>query len=117
MVTTTYHHGLRTAFAEARPGSSLGQRGYPVKPRRKGWGAVAQMLKACSPKSQRGWEHERHRHFSPTSPAGCGTSWATAISHQHRVPGSAEGLAHHENFYEARTLDGRVDVALDLGDR
>ena len=73
----------------------------------KGWGAAAQMLKAIA--EERGWEHERHRHFSRVASRLRYELGNGDLYRQFRV---AEGL--HANFYED-TLETE-DVALDLRD-
>ena len=73
----------------------------------KGWCAAAQMLKAVA--EDRGWEHERHRHFSRIASRLRYELGDGDLYRQFRV---AEGL--HVNFYED-TLQAE-DVALDLLD-
>ena len=74
----------------------------------KGWGAATQMLKAIA--EQRGWEHNRHRHYlSITSRLRA----ETGDGDIRRLFGSASLL--HENFYENELMtedvaDGLADV-------
>lgn len=73
----------------------------------KGWGAASQVLKAIA--EQRGWVHERHRHFSRIASRLRAELGDGDLYRQFRV---AEGL--HENYYED-TLTPE-DVATDLAD-
>ena len=75
----------------------------------KGWGATAQMLKAIA--DQRGWEHNRHRHYLTIISRLRAETGDGAIR---RLFSSASAL--HENFYENEmttddVADGLDDVA------
>ena len=73
----------------------------------KGWGATAQILKAVA--EQRGWEHDRHRHYLRITSR---LRSATGDGDIRRLSGSASLL--HENFYENEM--GAPDVADGLDD-
>ena len=74
----------------------------------KGWGAATQILKAIA--EQRGWEHNRHRHYlSITSRLRA----ETGDGDIRRLFNTASAL--HENFYENEMMaedvaDGLADV-------
>ena len=104
MTTQKYHEASRYLLAQARSELDAGDVRQASE---KGWGAAAQMLKAIA--EQRGWEHERHRHFSRVASRLRYELGDGDLYRQFRV---AEGL--HENFYKD-TLETE-DVALDLGD-
>ena len=104
MVTQKYRDASRYLLAQAQSELAAGD---VCQASEKGWGAAAQMLKAIA--EQRGWEHERHRHFSRVASRLRYESGDGDLYRQFRV---AEGL--HENFYED-TLEPE-DVALDLRD-
>ena len=104
MTTHKYREASRYLLAQARSELDAGDVRQASE---KGWGAAAQMLKAIA--EQRGWEHERHRHFSRVASRLRYELGDGDLYRQFRV---AEGL--HENFYED-TLETE-DVALDLGD-
>ena len=104
MTTQKYREASRYLLAQARSELDAGDVRQASE---KGWGAAAQMLKAIA--EQRGWEHERHRHFSRVASRLRYELGDGDLYRQFRV---AEGL--HENFYED-TLETE-DVALDLGD-
>lgn len=59
----------------------------------KGWGAVAQMLKAVA--EERGWEHNRHRHYLRIASRIRAETGDGEIT---KLLGAASLL--HENFYE-----------------
>ncbi len=59
----------------------------------KGWGATTQMLKAIA--EQRGWEHNRHRHYHQAANR---LRAETGDGDIHRLFAVASAL--HENFYE-----------------
>ena len=104
MTIQKYPDDARILLAQTR--AELAQ-GYVRQASEKGWGAVAQMLKAVA--EHRGWEHERHRHFSRIASRLRYELGDGDLYRQFRV---AEGL--HENFYED-TLQAE-DVELDLLD-
>ena len=104
MTTQKYRDDSRSLLAQAR--AELVQ-GDVRQASEKGWGAAAQMLKAIA--EDRGWEHERHRHFSRIASRLRYELGDGDLYRQFRV---AEGL--HGNFYED-TLQSE-DVALDLLD-
>ena len=72
----------------------------------KGWGATAQMLKAIA--EQRGWEHNRHRHYLRIASQ---LRAETGDGDIRRLFGSASQL--HENFYENELLAEDVADGLD----
>ena len=104
MTTQKYRESSRHLLNQASAELALGDVRQASE---KGWGAAAQMLKAIA--EQRGWEHERHRHFSRVASRLRYELGDGDLYRQFRV---AEGL--HENFYED-TLEAE-DVALDLVD-
>ena len=104
MTTQKYHEASRHLLAQAR--SEL-EAGDVRQASEKGWGAAAQMLKAIA--EDRGWEHDRHRHFSRIASRLRYELGDGELYRQFRV---AEGL--HDNFYED-TLSAD-DVGLDLAD-
>ena len=104
MATQKYRTDSRHLLNQARAELALGDVRQASE---KGWGAAAQMLKAIA--EDRGWEHERHRHFSRVASRLRYELGDRDLYRQFRV---AEGL--HENFYED-TLQTE-DVALDLLD-
>ena len=104
MATEKYRNDSRILMAQARVEL---QHGDVRQASEKGWGAAAQMLKAIA--EGRGWDHERHRHFSRIASRLRYELGDGDLYRQFRV---AEGL--HENFYED-TLQAE-DVALDLLD-
>ena len=104
MATQKYRTDSRHLLNQARAELALGDVRQASE---KGWGAAAQMLKAIA--EDRGWEHERHRHFSRVASRLRYELGDGDLYRQFRV---AEGL--HENFYED-TLQTE-DVALDLLD-
>jgi len=72
----------------------------------KGWGATAQILKAIA--EQRGWEHNRHRHYLRIASR---LRAETGDSDIRRLFGTASLL--HENFYENEMMAEDVAGALD----
>ncbi len=104
MTTQKYHAATRHLLQQARAELAAGDLRQASE---KGWGAAAQMLKAIA--ETRGWEHDRHRHFSQMASRLRYELGDGDLYRQFRV---AEGL--HENFYEdTLTAD---DVAMDLDD-
>ena len=104
MSTQKYRDDSRHLLAQARSELAAGDVRQASET---GWGAAAQLLKVIA--EQRGWEHERHRHFSRVASRLRAELGDGDLYRRFRV---AEGL--HENFYED-TL-GTEDVALDLLD-
>ena len=72
----------------------------------KGWGAVAQILKAIA--EQRGWEHDRHRHYLRITSR---LRAETGDGEIRRLFGAASLL--HENFYENEMQPDEVAESLD----
>lgn len=72
----------------------------------KGWGAAAQILKAIA--EQRGWEHNRHRHYLRIASR---LRAETGDGDIRRLFGSASLL--HENFYENEMMAEDVADGLD----
>ena len=72
----------------------------------KGWGATAQILKAIA--EQRGWEHNRHRHYLRIASR---LRAETGDGDIRRLFGGASLL--HENFYENEMIADDVADGLD----
>ena len=72
----------------------------------KGWGAAARILKAIA--EQRGWEHNRHRHYLRIASR---LRAETGDGDIHRLFGAASLL--HENFYENEMQAEDVAIILD----
>ena len=104
MATQKYRDDGRGLLAQARVELDAGDLRQASE---KGWGAAALTLKGLA--EQRGWEHERHRHYSRIASRLRYELGDGDLYRQFRV---AEGL--HENFYED-TLSAE-DVAMDLLD-
>ena len=104
MTTRKYRDDSRSLLAQARDELA---RGDVRQASENGWGAAAQILKAVA--EQRGWDHDRHRHFSRIASRLRSELGDGDLYRAFRV---AEGL--HENFYED-TLPAE-DVVLDLLD-
>ena len=58
MTTQKYQQATERFLAQARQELAVGDLPQASE---KGWGATAQILKAVA--EQRGWEHDRHRHY------------------------------------------------------
>ena len=105
MTTLKYQQASEHFLAQA--GNELAAGDLP-QASEKGWGAATQILKAIA--EQRGWEHNRHRHYlSITSRLRA----ETGDGDIRRLFASASQL--HENFYENEMLaedvaDGLADV-------
>ena len=104
MVTTTYQATSRKLLAQGREELT---RGDVLQASEKSWGATAQILKAVA--EQRGWEHDRHRHYLRIASR---LRAETGDGDIRRLFGSASLL--HENFYENEM--GTADVADGLDD-
>ncbi|MXZ90955.1 MAG: PaREP1/PaREP8 domain-contain protein [Chloroflexi bacterium] len=106
MTTEKHQQASQRFLAQARRELAAG--GLP-QASEKAWGAATQMLKAIA--EQRGWEHNRHRHYlSITSRLRA----ETGDGDIRRWFSSASAL--HENFYEDQMMaedvaDGLDDVA------
>ena len=104
MTTEQYRHASAHFLAQARAELAAGDLAQASE---KGWGATAQMLKAIA--EQRGWEHNRHRHYHR---AASRLRAETGDGDIHRLFAVASAL--HENFYE-NDMDADL-VAESLGD-
>ncbi len=100
--TTDYRANSRAMLAQSHAELAQGDRQQASE---KGWGAVAQMLKAVA--ETRGWEHGRHRHLHRIA------------SHLRAETGDREiyllfGIASllHENFYEDQMAGQDIEEAL-----
>lgn len=110
MTTRQYQQASEHFLAQARQELAVGDLPQASE---KGWGATAQILKAVA--EQRGWEHNRHRHY------------LRIISRLRSETGDGEirrlfnaASALHENFYENEmqtddVADGLDDVETLLG--
>ena len=72
----------------------------------KGWGAAAQILKAIA--EQRGWEHNRHRHYLRITSR---LRAETGDGDIRRLFNTASAL--HENFYENEMMAEDIADGLD----
>ena len=110
MTSPTYRQTSERFLAQARQELAAGDLPQASE---KGWGATAQILKAIA--EQRGWEHNRHRHFLRIASR---LRSETGDGDIRRLFGTASLL--HENFYENEMLaddvaDGLDDVEALLG--
>ena len=90
MTTQQYQQASEHFLAQARRELANGDLAQASE---KGWGAAAQMLKAIV--NQRGWEHNRHRHYHRTASR---LRAETGDDDIRRLFTVASDL--HENFYE-----------------
>ena len=90
MTTQQYQQASERFLAQARRELAAGDLAQASE---KGWGATAQMLKAIA--EQRGWEHNRHRHYHTTASRLRAETGDGDIFRLFAVAG-----ALHENFYE-----------------
>ena len=90
MTRPEYHAHRERCLVQARAELAMGDLQQASE---KGWGAVAQILKAVA--EQRGWEHNRHRHFSRIA-----SRLRSEIGHRDIVGFFASANLLHENFYE-----------------
>ena len=90
MTTQQYQHLSEHFLAQARQELAAGDLPQASE---KGWGAATQMLKAIA--EQRGWEHNRHRHYHRTASR---LRAETGDGDIRRLFAVASDL--HENFYE-----------------
>ena len=97
MTTQQYQKASEHFMAQARLELAAGDLSQASE---KGWGATAQMLKAIA--EQRGWEHNRHRHYHRTASR---LRAETGDGDIRRLFAVASDL--HENFYE-----NDMDVAI-----
>ena len=106
-MTNQHNVRLRRAserfLAQARQELSAGDLAQASE---KGWGATAQMLKAIA--EQRGWEHNRHRHYHRIISR---LRAETGDGDIRRLFDTASAL--HENFYENDTPADEVGERLD----
>ena len=103
MTTLKYQQASERFLAQA--GQELAAGDLP-QASEKGWGAVAQILKAIA--EQRGWEHGRHRHYLRIASR---LRAETGDGDIRRLFGSVSLL--HENFYEDEMMAQDVADALD----
>lgn len=90
MTTQQYQKASAHFMAQARQELTAGDLAQASE---KGWGAATQMLKAIA--EQRGWEHNRHRHYQRTANRLRAETGDGDIRRSFAV---ASDL--HENFYE-----------------
>ena len=90
MTTQKYQQATERFLAQARQGLAVGDLPQASE---KGWGATAQILKAVA--EQRGWEHDRHRHYLRITSR---LRSETGDGDIRRLFNTASAL--HENFYE-----------------
>ena len=90
MTTQQYQQASEHFLAQAREELSAGDLPQASE---KGWGATAQILKAIA--AQRGWEHNRHRHYHRIVSR---IRAETGDGDIRRLFNTANAL--HENFYE-----------------
>ena len=105
MTTQKYQQASERFLAQARQELAVGDLPQASE---KGWGATAQILKAIA--EQRGWEHDRHRHYLRITSR---LRSETGDGDIRRLFNTASAL--HENFYEnemetADVADGLNDV-------
>ena len=104
MTRPEYHVHSERFLAQARTELAMGDLQQASE---KGWGAVAQILKAVA--EQRGWEHNRHRHFSRIA-----SRLRSEIGDRDIVRFFATANLLHENFYENQL--SAYDIAEGLDD-
>ena len=90
MTTQRYQQASEHFLAQARQELAVGDLPQASE---KGWGATAQILKAIA--EQRGWEHDRHRHYLRIASR---LRSETGDGDIRRLFAVASVL--HENFYE-----------------
>ena len=103
MTTQQYQQASEHFLAQAR--QELADGDLP-QASEKGWGATAQVLKAIA--EQRGWEHNRHRHYLVTVSR---LRAETGDGDIRRLFNTASAL--HENFYENTMQAFEVAEGLD----
>ena len=103
MTTQTYQQASQRFLAQARQELAVGDLPQASE---KGWGATAQILKAIA--EQRGWEHNRHRHYLRIASR---LRAETGDGDIRRLFGGASLL--HENFYENEMIADDVADGLD----
>ncbi len=103
MTTPEYQVHSERFLAQARTELATGDLQQASE---KGWGAVAQMLKAVAEK--RGWEHNRHRHLSRIA-----SRLRSEIGDRDIVRLFATASLLHENFYENELSADDVAEGLD----
>ncbi len=103
MTTQQYQQASEHFLAQARRELAAGDLAQASE---KGWGATTQMLKAIA--EQRGWEHNRHRHYHRTANR---LRAETGDGDIRRFFNSAAAL--HENFYENDMEPALVAESLD----
>ena len=105
VTTQKYQQATERFLAQARQELAVGDLPQASE---KGWGTTAQILKAVA--EQRGWEHDRHRHYLRITSR---LRSETGDGDIRRLFNTASAL--HENFYEnemetADVADGLNDV-------
>ena len=103
MTTQQYQQASEHFLAQARQELAVGDLPQASE---KGWGATAQILKAIA--EQRGWEHNRHRHYLVTVSR---LRAETGDGDIRRLFNTASAL--HENFYENEMIADDVADGLD----
>ena len=104
MTTEQYRQASERFLTQARQELADGDLAQASE---KGWGAATQMLKAVA--EQRGWEHQRYRHYHG---AASRIRTETGDGEIRRLFDSVSAL--HENFYENDMAAN--DVAERIGD-
>lgn len=103
MTSQQYAQASERFLAQARQKLSAGDLAQASE---KEWGATAQMLKAIA--EQRGWEHNRHRHYHRIASR---LRAETGDGEIRRLFDTASAL--HENFHENDTPANEVAERLD----
>lgn len=103
MTTQQYQQASDRFLAQARRELTAGDLAQASE---KGWGATTQMLKAIA--EQRGWEHNRHRHYHRAANR---LRSETGDGDIFRLFAVASAL--HENFYENDIEPSLVAESLD----
>ena len=103
MTTPDYQQASERFLAQARRELAAGDLAQASE---KGWGATAQILKAIA--EQRGWEHNRHRHYHRIASR---LRAETGDGDIRRLFDTASAL--RENFYENDTPADEVGERLD----
>ena len=100
--TTDYRAGSRAMMTQSR--TELAQ-GDLQQASEKGWGAVAQMMKAVA--EARSWQHGRHRNLHQIASHLRAETGDGDIYRYFQIAGSL-----HENFYENQMAAQDIDEAL-----
>ena len=103
MTSQKYQQASEHLLAEARQELAAG---YLPQASEYGWGATTQILKAIA--EQRGWEHDRHRHYLRIA-----SRLRAETGDGDILRLFAAGRALHENFYEDEMQADDVADGLD----